>query len=431
MVCPSCGAKVSVRHRFCNACGASLRGVTDPTEPLPPSSPPPPATAAAPRRPVVPITEMSPPADGDITTELFAPPTGPPITTLEMPAAAAPALFDGLDDVRAFPPQRERFRVRFIFIASFIGAIAALMAAVGDVIDIRTSRPTAGITSGIQTVDDVASNLGPGGVIGAAVMVVGALLACFGVRWASGMAGGAGLALAGWAALTIGLVEVPVGEAESITRASDNAFTLTVTRDVGWWLVVGVGVVGVVVFLASLRLVRRADQRYLNPLIGGIGAVCMLVLAVGPLVPVGEATWRDNIRSPDAAIDLPTIFFAGRVAQVALIAFAGVVGFLAVRSYGLGLATGGVSIAAWLWITSLIELGERPTGIAGRNPGATDTTPHGVTSAGMVLSVVLIVIAVIVALVARYASRHATRSRSGTAFVDTAVVDTVEHDAWR
>ena len=407
MVCPSCGVAVSVGQRFCNACGTALRGVTDPTEQLE-------SVDADPLSAAFPITELSPPTDADVTTEMFAPPTGAPITTLEMPmevtletsAAAAPALFDGLDDVTAFPPQRERFRVRFMFIASFIGAIAALMAAVADVIDIRTSRPTAGITSGVATLDDVASNLGPGGVIGAAVMVVGALLACFGLRWASGMAGGAGLALAGWAALTIGLVEVPVGEAESITRASEQAFTLTVTRDVGWWLVVGVGAIGVVVFLASVRSVRRANQRYLNPLIGGIGAVCGLVLAVGPLVPVGEATWRDNVRSPSAAIDLPTIFFAGRLAQVGLIAFTGVIGFLAVRAYGLGLAAGGLSVAGWLWITSLLEIGPRPTGIAARNPGAIDTLPHGVTIVGMILSVVLVLIAVIAALVSRLAARR-------------------------
>lgn len=401
MVCPSCGVAVSVRQAFCNACGASLRGVTDPTEPFDSAGAlPPPST--------LPITELSPPVDGDVTTEMFAPPTSGRVTTLEMPvepAVAAPALFDGLDDVTTFPPSRERFRVKFIFIASFIGAVAALMAAVGDVIDIRTSRPTAGITSGVATLDDIASNLGPGGVVGAAVMVVGALLACFGLRWASGMAGGAGLALVGWATLTIGLVEAPVGEAESITRASNEAFTLTVTRDVGWWLVVAVGAIGFVVFLASMRAVRRANQRYLNPLIGGIGAVCVLVLAVGPLVPVGDATWRDNIRSPDATIDLPTIFFAGRLAQVALIAFAGVIGFLAVRAYGLGLAAGGLSVAGWLWTTSVLEVGSTPTGIAARNPGAVDTVPHGVTTVGMILSVVVIVIAVIVALVARLSSR--------------------------
>jgi hypothetical protein len=128
------------------------------------------------------------------------------------------------------------------------------------------------------------------------------------------------------------------------------------------------------------------------------------VLAVGPLVPVGEATWRDNVRSPSAAIDLPTIFFAGRLAQVGLIAFTGVIGFLAVRAYGLGLAAGGLSVAGWLWITSLLEIGPRPTGIAARNPGAVDTLPHGVTIVGMILSVVLVLIAVIAALVSRLAA---------------------------
>ncbi len=124
------------------------------------------------------------------------------------------------------------------------------------------------------------------------------------------------------------------------------------------------------------------------------------MLAVGPLVPVGDATWRDNLQSPTAEIDLPTVFFAGRLAQVGLIALVGVVGFLLVRSYGLGLVAGGTSVAIWLWVTSLLEAGSRPVGIAGRNPGATDTVPHGVTTVGAVTTIVVLLIAVIVAVVA-------------------------------
>ena len=57
---------------------------------------------------------------------------------------------------------------------------------------------------------------------------------------------------------------------------------------------------------------------------------------------------------------------------------------LIVRSYGLGLAAGGVSVPLWLWIASLAEIGSKPVGIADRNPGADNTVPHAVTTVGMV-----------------------------------------------
>jgi hypothetical protein len=173
-----------------------------------------------------------------------------------------------------------------------------------------------------------------------------------------------------------------------------------VTRDVGWWLIIAVGGIGLVVFLASLRAMRRGRQRFLNPILAAVGAVCALVLATGPLVPVGSATWRDNLQSPTAEIDLPTVFFAGRLTQVGLLALAGLIGFLIVRSYGLGLVAGGTSVAIWLWVTSLLEVGPRPVGIAGRNPGATSTVPHGVTTVGAVTTMVVLLLTVIVAVVA-------------------------------
>ena len=316
-----------------------------------------------------------------------------------------PALFDGQNDLAEYPTPRDPFQVRVVFLLAMFGAAAMLMTIVADVIDIRTTRPASGITTGPQTLEQLGSNLGLAGFVGTAVMVLGGLFACFGLRWGAGLAGGAGLALAGWAGLSIGLAESPIAVAESITRTSSVQFTLRVTRDLGWWLIVGVGVVGLIVFLASLRSIGSGGRPALNPLVAAVAAVAMVVLAFGPLVPMNDAVFADNFRSVDPTRDLPAAFFAGRLGQVGLILLAGVVGMLIVRSYGLGLAAGGVSVSLWLWISSLGEIGSRPVGIADRNPGADSTVPHAVTTVGMVSALALLLIA------AGFATYRLNRSR--------------------
>lgn len=323
-------------------------------------------------------------------------PGGP--TTDEMPA-----LFDGRDEFADYPTPREPFRLRVILLLALFSVGAMLMSIAADVIDIRTTRPTSGIATGIRTLDDLGSNLGLAGFVGVAVMVIGSLLACFGLRWGAGLAGGAGMALVGWAGLVIGLAEHPIAIAESVTRTSTESFTLRITRDLGWWLTASVGILGALVFLGSLRWIGSGGRRALNPVIAAFTAVAMAVLAAGPLVPVGTSAFADNFRSTDPNRDLPTAFFAGRLGQVALIAVAGVIGMLIVRSYGLGLAAGSVSVGTWLWLSSLADMGTTPIGIAVRNPSATDwivtsavdddTVPHAVTTVGMVATLVLLLVA--------------------------------------
>jgi len=75
------------------------------------------------------------------------------------------------------------------------------------------------------------------------------------------------------------------------------------------------------------------------------------------------------------------------------------VGMLLVRSWGLGLAAGSIGVAVVLWATSLGELGDRPIGIAERNPGADNTVPHAVTNAGVVATLALLTIAAVFATV--------------------------------
>ncbi len=498
MECHACGASVVEGQKFCQECGTSLHGVTEPTQRLVPpagaapdpdepgaSEPPVPPVEAAPDAlaaaapsaladlPTVeitpspplpdphwadeppdatgdddlddalaalgaaPIAAPEPPGAGDASNAPPASPAGPdPVaaaaaatTVLGVTAATTdeitppgtattvlgttgttdefPAVFDGSSDVYEYPPGREPFRLRLTFLFAFFAAIAALMSSAADVIDIRTSTPIDGIDVGIRTLDDIGVNLSVAGFVGAVVVTLGGLLACFGFRWGAGLAGGTGLALAGWSGLIVGLAEARIAVAEAITRTSTQAFTLTVTRDLGYWLVVSAGVIGLLVFAASLRLAGTGGRRSLNPWVAAVGAVGSVILAAGPLVPEDNASFSDNFRSSAALGDLPAAYFGGRLGQVALIAFAGVVGFLLVRAYGLGLVAGGISVAVWLWLSSLLGIGEelltgvQPLGIAAGNFGARggDTTPHGVTTVGMALTLSMLFIATVLAIV--------------------------------
>ena len=454
MYCPSCGHEVNDDQKFCQDCGRSLAGVTEATEALKiRPSPDPPAEFSTPSPddgvPVPPViaAEAIPVADlADLPTQEitsrapdpeldWATPTGdnpttaagaPPLVTeaptgidisattqIPVQTAAAtttmdsipggqtdefPAVFDGSGDIHEYPEVREPFKLKLVFVLAFFAAIAVLMAAVADIIDIRTSAPIDGIATGVRTLDTLGTNLAIAGFFGAIVMALGGLLACFAFRWGAGLAGGAGLALTGWAAMVIGLAELRIASAESITRlTTDVAFTLKVTRDLGYWLVVVVGVAGVLVFIASLRSFGTNGRPALNPWIAALGAVAGVILVAGPLLPEGNATFSNNFRSATTTLDLPTAYFAGRLVQLALIGFTVVFGLLIVRAYGLGLAAGGISVAFWMWLSALTDLGTFPLGIAAGNFGAPDTTPHAVTTVGMVLTVAMLVAASILA----------------------------------
>jgi hypothetical protein len=348
------------------------------------------------------VVEPAPVADEATTTmpAMGAAAPGALPTTDELPEQAA-AVFDGAGDVDGYAaPPSEGFKLRAAFIFSVLTMVATLMASVADIIDIRTSRPVDGIVVGIRVMDDFGTNLAVAGFIGAAIMLVGGLLSCFGLRSGAGLAGGAGLGMAGWAAMTIGLIEAPIYAAQQITRASSTdvtQFTLSTTRDLGWFLIAAVGALGILVFAVSLRMAGAGGRRGLNPWVAALGALGAVIVAAGPLFPVGDATADLNL----GFSALPRAFFAGRLVQVSLIAVTGVIGYLSVRTYGLGLAAGGLGVGIWLWATSLGEVGDKPIGIAVGNIGTIETTPHGVTSAGVVVSIVMITVATTMAILTR------------------------------
>jgi hypothetical protein len=377
-----------------------------PTGEVPVVSPAPDAPTPTDEVPTL-VTAAPPPVDVFATTQIPFQPLDPANTaTGEKPDEITdeiPELFDGSGDLYEYPPGRDPFTVKLVFILAFFGAIAVLMTAVADIIDIRTSAPVDGIATGVRTLDTLGTNLAVAGFLGATVMALGGLLACFGFRWGAGLAGGAGLALTGWAAMVAGLAELRIASAESITRqTTDLAFTLKVTRDLGFWLIVAVAAIGLLVFLASLRSIGTGGRPPLNPWIAALGAVAGVVLVAGPLLPEGTATFANNYSSASPIFDLPTVYFAGRLIQLALLGGTIVFGLLIVRAYGLGLAAGGVSVALWMWISSLLDLGTFPLGIAAGNFGASNATPHAVTTVGMSLTLLMLVVSAVLATVGHH-----------------------------
>jgi hypothetical protein len=328
-----------------------------------------------------------------------------PATTGQVPASYTPYEPGG----RSFQPSDgedggpHRFRFRMMLLLAVLAAAAGAASAVTDVIDITTDATQPLFPVGTWMINDFGTNSTVAMAIAVAAMVSGALLGCFGFRWGGGLAGGAGLALAGWSALMIGLAEIPLAQAESGIQAQSGSFRATLTRDWGYWFIVAAGALGVVTLLASLGSVRRDRATNLNPWVAALGAAASLVAAAGPLVPVNGASIGNNWSSGDSPfdvagigpIDLPTTFFVGRLVQVGLVALTGLAGFLLVRRYGLGLAAGGLTVFAWLAITALLEQTDFPIGPAVANPGATDTIPHAVTIAGGAVAIFCLLMAAI------------------------------------
>ena len=308
-------------------------------------------------------------------------------------------IFDGGADAVAFAPATEPPRVRLTLVLALLTVLTAVLASFADVTDVRTDRVVPGIENRLRTLDDIGSNLAVAVILGAAAMLLGGVLHCFNSRWGAGLAGGAGLALAGWAAVTIGLAEVPIHTAERITRDPNTPgpFILTVTRDLGYWLIVAVGALGLIACVFSLVSAGNDGRAGLNPWTAAVGALGGVIAAAGPLIPTGGESFSVNFGVDGP----PTALFAGRLVQVGLLGVGVMVGFLLVRRYGLGLVAGSLSVPTWMWITTLADVGDAPVGVGVGNIGTVDVTPHAVTTVGMVISLFMLAIAATLATVQR------------------------------
>lgn len=424
VTCNECGADVSDQHRFCRICGAALpeRPDTDPTDTDPTDTAPTDTAGAEFAPPAAGALVTGEPATGELASgELVIIETDPVTADDDITVPILYDLADDEPDLVAVPQQRtEQFpvvapislvdptdpslaRPPRIGVVAILGTLTGIVALVGmfpRVVAVRTDSSAPTFPTGDWLVADVGTNL-PGALIVALVsLLVGIVGAVFRQRWGYGLAGGSGLAIAGWSALTIGLVERPVQVAlDAVDGPVVQTFSVTITRDIGYGLIVAAGVGGVLTFLASLPRAAPDHRRSLNPWIAAVGALAALVAAAGPLLPEGAASLEDNWTRTGTSADLPVLFVGGRLLQLGLLALAGVVGFLLVRRYGLGLAIGGLTVSAWLAVTTLFDLGESPVGPGVANPGSDLGTPdlHSVTLVGLAALLALATVAVIAA----------------------------------
>lgn len=386
MFCPSCGAAVQSGQKFCTACGSAL---TDDSA----SSAP---TTATPR--VETRDETTPPLGNPLP-----PPTVATSVAAEFPATSQMAAqhttqqptqpvaawdVAGPDwqptSAVAVVDEVRPFRMTPLLVASSLAAVLAVASAFVTVAAIEISgQPGLPTTETLYKLNDFSSNLMVGTIIAGLLLIVGASLGATGRRVGSGLAGGAGLALAGMMAMMLGQVTQLFDSTEFGLLSSGGSFTLTVTRDIGFWLAVIAALAGGAAFVLSFEASRPDGRPPVHPIIAAIGLLGTAMAVFGPMIPLNEVPFGDQFSNefvPPATLLL-------RQLVLVLIAVGGVVGFTRNRRWGLGLALGAISVGAWQVITAATESGDIPLSYAGGNPGAIDFAPHAVTIIGVVAMV--------------------------------------------
>ncbi|MDO8390561.1 MAG: hypothetical protein Q7V57_08740 [Actinomycetota bacterium] len=360
----------------------------------------PPPTVGAP--PVVPATSPTVPVAAVTSTPTFEPTAL--LSVVEQTAHTrvqggdrftAPwsdaALLDVTGEQTVPPAGVQPFRLTPLVVVSAIAAVLAVGAALTDVATVEITGDL--VTNEHWVLNDFASNYMVGAIIAALLLAGGAALGATGRRIGSGIAGGAGLALAGMMSMVIGQVIGIFDQWEVTLLSGGGSFELTTTQEIGFWLAVLAAVLGVVAFVLSLKDSKPDGQPPVQPTVGIVGAIATLLVVFGSLIPMNGAAFADqfsNDFTPPATLLL-------RLLVLVLIGVGGLTGFLLNRRWGLGLAIGAISVGVWQWITAISESGDIPVGIAGGSWGADDFSPHLVTTVGVILMVLAVVAGLLVA----------------------------------
>ena len=256
--------------------------------------------------------------------------------------------------------------------------VATLLAFTLDTLRITTTAPadlltaarSTGVRVGTWQAEALASNIGLAGLGIAVLAAIGAVGTVLGRTWGAGLVGGAGLSATGVGALAVGLIEQPVAAATRFAElGATEAFTVTIERPLGYWMLLATVAAGVVTFFASINEIFRDRRHDLNPLIAAVGALAVLGAALGPLLPVDPAVFSDNWMIGEGPGTWPTLLVIARLVQIGAVTVGGLLGFLLVRRHGLGLVLGALGPMSIMVATTWTDLGSNPVGPAYRNPG--------------------------------------------------------------
>jgi hypothetical protein len=423
MFCPSCGVVTQPGQKFCTSCGGSLLGarLTDqadvPTQAVPAAgafAPPPtfappapavtpaaaPAAAAVPAPPVVHEPLHLDPTVFDF--EQFD--TTGSLQTVTPSTDVLPSQAEGpITAEAALVEESQPFGLTPLLVLAVLTGAVGVVAGVIDQISYRVTGDVSDAQS--LTMNDLSSNSLVACVVAAVLLVVGAAVGATGRRIGVGLAGGSGLALAGFAAFTASQDVAVLDTLKTGLTERGITYRLTTTLEVGFWLAIAAAVLGVVV--AGVSMMGALDRRArVHPAVGAAGVLGTLAVVIGSLLPQQGGALADNFSSDRAVgavqfwksyfvltlgVDHPaqpplTTYL--RLLVLFLLLLGGLVGFIAGTRWGVGAVVGSVGLSVWLWASSWAEIGDRPFGIASGNVGSTELAPHIVTSIGMVVVLV-------------------------------------------
>lgn len=417
MNCPTCGAGLDTGQKYCIQCGTNVAALTLPMPPAGPVNPAPPTVAIKPTAaPTVaaPIAALPPPvapagpaarADPQQWTGGW---TSAPETTIGAQHASTgtqSTVQENLHtDVTPYTPLLApdvlSIPGRGSTVLAVVAGIAGLAVIIGGfipVLNIETDAPIP--DAGGYKVNDMflGTSVLLGFVIAGLCMIGGGVLALVGRRIGAGLAAGAAL-------VTIPVAIVLWGAVDLVsTRAEQNAFAIAAAggggtffrskQDVGLFVVLGGAGLGLVVVIIAAIQSGNDGRPTLNLPLGVTGAVASVLAAIGQLIPGNGRSFSDNFS--DIFGSHPVI--GGRIALIAVVALAGVVGFLRSNRWGVGLALGGASIWVWQWLSSIASLGEAPAPPGYFAIGGTDFKPHVLTTIGIIVMLVIAVVVLVTA----------------------------------